>query len=44
MENIQFEGVTGSFQYDDLHNAVNSAPMLHLVNGEVTEEYVVDGN
>ena len=44
MENIQFEGVTGSFQYDDLHNAVNSAPMLHLVNGEVTDEYVVDGN
>lgn len=44
MENIQFEGITGAFQYDELHNAVESAPMLHLINGEVTEEYEVDGN
>lgn len=44
MENIQFEGITGAFQYDEFHNAVESAPMLHYVNGEVTEVFEVDGN
>lgn len=44
MENISFEGVTGQFQYDEFHNAVEFAPMLHYVNGEVTEVFEVDGN
>lgn len=44
MENIQFEGVTGQFQYDELHNAVEVAPMLHYINGEVSEVFEVDGN
>lgn len=44
MEEIQFDGVTGSFQYDEYHNAVDIAPMLHYVNGEVAEIYEVEGN
>ena len=44
MEEIKFDGVTGSFQYDEYHNAVDVAPMLHYVNGEVAEIYEVEGN
>lgn len=44
MEEIQFEGITGSFKYDEFHNAVDTAPMLHYVNGEVAEVYEVEGN
>ena len=44
MEDIKFDGVTGSFQYDEYHNAVDVAPMLHYVNGEVAEIYEVEGN
>lgn len=44
MEQIQFEGITGAFQYDEYHNAVESAPMLHYIDGEVAEVFEVDGN
>lgn len=44
MENIQFEGITGAFQYDEYHNAVETAPMLHYIDGEVAEVFEVDGN
>lgn len=44
MESIQFEGIAGSFEYDDLHNAVNTAPMLKYINGEVAEVFEVEGN
>lgn len=36
-------GVTGEFYIDEDHNAVKPAPMLHLVNGEVTDIFEVDG-
>ncbi|MBA5728907.1 ABC transporter substrate-binding protein [Aerococcaceae bacterium INB8] len=44
MENIQFEGITGAFQYDEYHNAVETAPMLHYIDGEVAEVFEVNGN
>lgn len=45
IENVeQFDGITGAFSFDDFHNAVKTAPMLHMVNGEVVEAYEVDGS
>ncbi|MRJ45987.1 ABC transporter substrate-binding protein [Fundicoccus ignavus] len=40
----QFDGVTGSFSFDDYHNAVKTAPMLHMVNGEIVDVFEVDGS
>src|SRR5690606_906000 len=44
LSQISFQGITGSFQYDEYHNAVDIAPMLHYVNGEVVEIFEVQGN
>lgn len=45
IENMKnYEGITGSLEFDDKHNAIRSAPMLHMVNGEVKDIYEVDGS
>lgn len=45
IENVeQFDGITGSFSFDDFHNAVKTAPMLHMVDGEIVEVFEVDGS
>lgn len=45
IENVeQFDGITGSFSFDDYHNAVKTAPMLHMVGGEIVEVFEVDGS
>lgn len=45
IENVeQFEGITGAFSFDAFHNAVKTAPMLHMVNGEIVDVYEVDGS
>ena len=33
-----------TFQYDEYQNAVETAPMLHYIDGEVAEVFEVDGN
>lgn len=40
----KFDGITGSFSFDEYHNAVKKAPMLHMVNGEIVQVFEVDGN
>lgn len=40
----QFEGITGAFSFDDFHNAVKTAPMLHMENGKIVDVYEVDGS
>ena len=32
-----FKGVTGTFSFDEKHNPVKTAVMLHFEKGEVTE-------
>lgn len=41
-ETIDFEGVTGTFSYDDMHNPSKSVTILELQNGEEVDTYVVD--
>lgn len=45
LENMEsFTGLTGTFSFDDFHNAVKTAPMLHMDGGQVVEVFEVDGN
>lgn len=45
IENVeQFDGITGAFSFDAFHNAVKTAPMLHMVNGEIVDVFEVDGS
>lgn len=41
-ETIDFEGVTGTFSYDDMHNPSKSVTILELQNGEEVGTYVVN--
>lgn len=34
LENIKFDGITGSFTYDENHNPIKTAKMMKIVNGE----------
>lgn len=44
LEAVSYEGVTGFFEYDEYHSAVNTAPMLQYENGEVIKTFEVEGN
>lgn len=45
LENMEsFSGLTGTFSFDEFHNAVKTAPMLHMNGGEIVEVFEVDGN
>ena len=44
LETVSYEGVTGFFEYDEFHGAVNTAPMLQYENGEVIKTFEVEGN
>ncbi len=41
-ETENFEGVTGTFSYDEMHNPSKSVTILELQNGEAVNTYVVD--
>lgn len=41
-ETVDFEGVTGTFSYDDMHNPSKSVTILELQNGEEVDTYVVE--
>jgi len=41
-ETESFEGVTGTFSYDDMHNPSKSVTILELQNGEAVNTYIVD--
>ena len=34
LKNIKFDGITGSFTYDENHNPIKTAKMMKIVNGE----------
>lgn len=34
LKNIKFEGITGTFTYDENHNPIKTAKMIKIVNGE----------
>lgn len=39
---VNFEGVTGTFSYDDMHNPSKSVTILEIQDGEAVDTYVVD--
>lgn len=41
-ETENFEGVTGTFSYDEMHNPSKSVTILELQNGEEVNTYIVD--
>lgn len=41
-ETKNFEGVTGTFSYDEMHNPSKSVTILELQNGEEVDTYIVD--
>ncbi len=41
-ETENFEGVTGTFSYDEMHNPSKSVTILELQDGEAVDTYVVD--
>jgi ABC-type branched-chain amino acid transport systems, periplasmic component len=41
-ETENFEGVTGTFSYDDMHNPSKSVTILELQNGEPVNTIIVD--
>lgn len=41
-ETENFEGVTGTFSYDDMHNPSKSVTILELQDGEAVDTYIVD--
>lgn len=41
-ETENFEGVTGTFSYDEMHNPSKSVTILELQNGEEVDTYIVD--
>ena len=41
-ETEDFEGVTGTFSYDDMHNPSKSVTILELQDGEEVDTYVVE--
>jgi len=41
-ETENFEGVTGTFSYDDMHNPSKSVTILELQNGEEVDTYIAD--
>lgn len=43
-ETEEFEGVTGMFSYDDMHNPSKTVTILELQNGEPVDTFVVDPN
>lgn len=41
-ETINFEGVTGTFSYDEMHNPSKSVTILELQNGEEVDTFVIE--